>query len=176
MAKKQQTKPTLKEEPKQHKKQRKERRDWKTLFLDALSKSPSVAAAAHAARVNRPYVYEVRSEDKNFAAAWDNAINVSLDLAEDELYRRGVKGYDKPVFYQGDQVGKVREFSDTLLIFMLKAHRPEKYRETIQQQLTGKDGGPIEIADIEAIRKKRWQDVAPMLAALEKENESKISE
>lgn len=171
MAKIKPTKPTLKKEPKQPK----ERRDWKILFLNALSKSPSVAAAANAARVNRSYVYEVRGEDKGFATAWDNAINVSLDLAEDELYRRGVKGYDEPVFYQGEQKSKVRKFSDTLLIFLLKAHRPEKYREMIQQQLTGKDGGPIEIADIEAIRKKRWKDVAPALAALEK-SESKDGE
>lgn len=173
MPKLNQTKPTLSRSRKDVKKKR---RDWKTLFLDSLSSSPNVAAAAKAARVNRPYVYEVRGDDKEFAAAWDNAINVSLDSAEGEMYRRAVQGFDKPVFYQGTECGLVREHSDSLLMFLLKAHRPEKYRETIQQQLTGKDGGPIEIADIEAIRAKRWKDVAPALAALEKKDESKNSE
>lgn len=32
---------------------------------------------------------------------------------------------------------------------------------------TGKSGGPIEVKDIEAIRAKRWADVAPVLASVE---------
>lgn len=155
---------------------KKKRRDWKKLFLDALSESPNVAAAASAAHVNRPYVYEARKNDIDFASAWDNAINVSLDNAEGEMYRRAVSGFDKPVFYQGEECGLVREHSDSLLMFLLKAHRPEKYRETIQQQLTGADGGAIEISDIEAIRAKRWAQVAPLLAELEKQEKEKGKE
>jgi len=30
----------------------------------------------------------------------------------------------KPVYYQGEQCGEVREYSDTLLIFILKARDP----------------------------------------------------
>lgn len=36
-----------------------------------------------------------------------------------------------------------------------------------REEVTGKDGGPIEVLDIEAIRKKRWQQVAPTLAEIE---------
>ena len=33
------------------------------------------------------------------------------------------------MFYKGAVCGHVRRYSDTLLMFLLKAHRPEKYRE-----------------------------------------------
>ena len=35
--------------------------------------------------------------------------------------------------------------SDLLLIFLLKAHRPEKYRETIRQEHTGAAGVPLRV-------------------------------
>lgn len=41
----------------------------------------------------------------------------------------------------------VREYSDTLAIFLLKAHKPEKYRE--RHEHTGPNGGPIQFEKIE---------------------------
>jgi hypothetical protein len=38
-----------------------------------------------------------------------------------EAVRRAKDGYIKPVFHQGVKVGEVREYSDVLLMFMLKA-------------------------------------------------------
>ena len=49
----------------------------------------------------------------------------------------------KPVFYQGKPCGAVQEYSDSLLMFMLKAHDP-KYREKQTHEHTGADGGPID--------------------------------
>ena len=46
-----------------------------------------------------------------------------------EARRRAVKGTDKPVFQRGEQVGTIREYSDTLLMFLLKANKPEKFRD-----------------------------------------------
>jgi hypothetical protein len=48
---------------------------------------------------------------------------------EDEAVRRGREGHLRPVFHQGKEIGAIREYSDTLLIFMLKARRPAKFRE-----------------------------------------------
>jgi len=115
------TKPTLK----------KVRRNWKTPFLTALRTSPDVSRAAKAAHVDRSYVYTARQVDVSFAAAWEDAINQALDAAEGELYRRGVLGIQKPVTIAGKRE-LVVEHSDTLLIFLLKAHRPERYRERLE--------------------------------------------
>ena len=41
-----------------------------------------------------------------------------------------MRGTLSPVYYKGEVVGHVREFSDTLLMFSLKARRPEVYRES----------------------------------------------
>lgn len=116
------------------------------MFVTKLSKSPNISAAARAAKVSRQTVYRVRSEEPEFAAAWDEALAISLDDAEGEMYRRAVKGTLKPIYQQGTKVGSVREYSDTLLIFMLKAHKPEVYRETVRSEITGKDGETIPIA------------------------------
>jgi len=49
------------------------------------------------------------------------------DALEDEAIRRAHDGTMKPVFHGGKKVGEVREYSDKLLIFLLKGCKPEKY-------------------------------------------------
>ena len=117
------------------------------LFCDALAQGSSVSAACSAARIGRRTAYDWRHEDGAFAAAWDEAVEAGTDYLEDEAKRRAAQGVDEPVFYQGEQCGAVRKYSDTLLIFMLKARRPEKYRERANVELTGQGGGPVELDD-----------------------------
>ena len=50
-------------------------------------------------------------------------------VLEPEAIRRTVEGVEKPVYHQGRQVGTVREYSDTLLIFLLKGWKSERYTE-----------------------------------------------
>ena len=53
-----------------------------------------------------------------------------LPLLEAEADRRAVEGVVKPLFYKGQRLPvEVREYSDVLLMFRLKALRPEQYRE-----------------------------------------------
>ena len=102
------------------------------LFIEQLSKYGIVTVAAEkAGNLDRRLLYEKKEEDPEFAKRWDNAIEKSIDLLEDEARRRAYDGYDKPVFQKGVKVGVIREYSDTLLIFLMKANRPEKYREYI---------------------------------------------
>lgn len=80
-------------------------------FLLALANGWSVSKGAKAAGVPRRTVYNWRDDDEIFAADWDHAIEQGTDALEDEAIRRGFKG------------------SDTLLIFTLKARRPEKFKD-----------------------------------------------
>jgi hypothetical protein len=50
-------------------------------------------------------------------------------VLEDEAVRRAYEGVEKPVCQMGKEVGVIREYSDTMLIFLLKGLRPAKYRE-----------------------------------------------
>jgi hypothetical protein len=57
---------------------------------------------------------------------------------EDEARRRAYEGWEEPVWHKGVNCGTVRKFSDTLLIVLLKAHMPEKYRENIKIDLNSR--------------------------------------
>lgn len=120
------------------------KKDYKQVFLERLSKAPNISAAAKAAGYSRKHFYELRNNDPEFAEAWQDALNQALDTAEGELYRRAVRGVVKKVYYQDKHIDTVREYSDTLLIFMLKAHKPEVYRETVRNEHMGENGKPIE--------------------------------
>ncbi len=113
-------------------------------FLEVLAETANVSKAAKAIKMARQYMYQVREQDEEFAAAWDEAVKLGTSALEDEAVRRAKDGTLKPVFYRGEKVGSVREYSDTLLIFLLKARDPEKYADRVKQELTGKNGGPLQ--------------------------------
>jgi hypothetical protein len=86
----------------------------------------SVSAACRAERIGRRTYYDWRTEDPDFAARADAAIEAGTDRLEDQLFVRAAKN------------------DTTAAIFLLKARRPDKYRETVRRELTGADGGPIQ--------------------------------
>lgn len=116
------------------------------IFLTELAKSPNVSGAAKAAGFSRRTAYNYRDTDPEFAAAWDDAIEQATDNLVGEMYRRAYRGTEKPVYYQGEEVGAIREYSDTLAIFLAKAHRPQVYGDKIKQEITGANGGPVRLA------------------------------
>jgi hypothetical protein len=65
---------------------------------------------------------------RRFAERWSEALDEAVERMEREAMRRGVEGYEQPVYYRGRRVGKIKRYSDTLLMFLLRANRPEKYR------------------------------------------------
>lgn len=122
-------------------------RDWKEKFLEELAIAPNVSAAARLAGTNRATAYRHRESDSEFAAAWDDALEQSTDDLVGECYRRATRGCEKPVFHQGEQCGAIREYSDTLAIFLLKSHRPSVYGDKSKIEHTGPNGGPVEFAN-----------------------------
>lgn len=98
-------------------------------FLAALTVGCTVTAAANRAGVHRTTVYVWRGADKEFAAAWDDAYEQGSDHLEDEARRRAVDGVTKPLMYKGKKCGSIQEYSDTLMITLLKARRPERFRD-----------------------------------------------
>lgn len=105
----------------------KDRGDKKAIFVLALRDGHSVKKAAEAAGVTRATCYRWRADDPHFEFDWDEAVEEGTDTLEDEAMRRARDGVDKPVYYQGKEVGTIKEYSDTLLIFMLKARRRQKF-------------------------------------------------
>lgn len=99
----------------------------KAEFIENLSRGWTVTAAAKATKISRRGVYFWRDEDPDFAAAWDDAIAAGNEMLEQEAYRRAVEGNMRPVFIKGEMVGEVREYSDHLLMFLLRGRKPETF-------------------------------------------------
>ena len=117
----------------------------KRAFLSALAKTGNVTKAAQASGIFRTTHYDWLQDDTDgsYAAAVKDAMAEAADLLEEEARRRAVEGWEEPVWYQGEQVGIVRKYDSTLLIFLLKGAWPEKYGRE-RHELTGKDGGAIQ--------------------------------
>lgn len=98
-------------------------------FLDALAETGNVSAAARTAGVSRSHAYTLKAADPDFAAEWTDSLEAAVDALEAEARRRALDGVETPHFHQGRVCGTVRKYSDTLLMFLLRAHRPERYRE-----------------------------------------------
>lgn len=115
-------------------------------FLEALAAGWSVTKSAGLAGTDRRRLYEQRDQDEEFASAWAEAVELGTDALEDELRRRSIDGYDEETFDgKGELVRRVRRLSPQDLITALKARRPEVYRENQRVELTGADGGALEV-------------------------------
>jgi hypothetical protein len=143
------------------KKARARKQDWRPRFLVAFEAHVTVSEACAVAEVSRSNVYSERARSPEFAAAWDDVEERSTEGMEAEARRRAVEGWiERGIFDgEGEQVGEVRKFSDTLLIFLLKARRPKVYRENKSIEHTGVDGGPI-AAEITTVGAKEVADAA----------------
>lgn len=103
------------------------KRGWRKRFIAALRDSANVRWACMQAGVTRQAAYQYREDHEKFKAEWDEALEDACDILEGRAWQRS-------------------ETSDPLLIFLLKAHRPGKYRE--RSELTGLNGGPIETKNV----------------------------
>ena len=95
------------------------------LFLDNLRKCGIPSVAARATGRSEIAYQVIRSKNKSFAAAWDWAIRESNSLLEMEARRRAVQGVEKTIWYKGEEVGTVIEYSDMLLKFLLERKHPD---------------------------------------------------
>lgn len=117
-------------------------------FLKELATIPNVVRACRKVGISRARAYEVYEAEPDFAKRWDEALKEGVESLEAEMHRRAYEGFrGRPVVHKGGIVTDIVEYSDTLAIFLAKAHAPEKYRETSRMELTGKDGGPVETRD-----------------------------
>lgn len=97
----------------------------KKAFLEELSKHglvtiASKVASPHSEKGCHVTFYEERSRDPEFARAWEEALVIADEATIKELHRRGIEGYEKPVWgslgsNQGTgQVGTETVYSDKM--------------------------------------------------------------
>lgn len=135
----------------------------KVAFLAALVETCSVAHACKAVDINRCTAYRWRDAEPEFARAWDSAKDLGVEILEDEAVRRAYEGVlQQTLTKDGKEIATRTEYSDTLLIFLLKGNRPNKYRERMDVR-TGelKDKSEAELrAELEQLLRQTNQPAA----------------
>lgn len=101
-------------------------------FLDMLGECANCTKAAEFAGIAKSLIYARRNKEPEFEKAYQEAYQRGYDVLEEECQRRAFAGYDKPVFQGGRRVGVIREYSDTLAMFLMKGNKPGKYRDRIE--------------------------------------------
>lgn len=84
---------------------------WRPAFLAALRETGNIRASCRVAGIDRRAVMRAYKSSLEFHAEWEKAMEEATDALEIIARRRAV------------------DSSDTLLIFLLKALDPQKYRE-----------------------------------------------
>ena len=79
-----------------------------------------------------------------YAKHFEDAHEQACDRLETEMIRRGLHGWDEPVYGKlpgkdtgSGQVGTIRKYSDRMLEIALKACRPERFRERFEHSGPG---------------------------------------
>lgn len=115
----------------------------KAAYLRNYATTGRIMESAYKAGVDPSSVKRWRGEDDGFVEAEGAAHDVFVEWLESVAIKRATEGVAKPVFQGGQQVGTTQEFSDVLLIFLMKGERPGKYRDQAKIELTGPGGGPL---------------------------------
>ena len=117
-----------------------------TRFLKAFAEHATVSSGAAVVGIGRRTHYDWLEKDEAYAARFADADADVTEALEAEARRRAQVGVEEPVYYQGKVVGQTRRFSDLLLIFLLKARRPEVYRERVDHTHGKPGGGPVVVS------------------------------
>ena len=112
----------------------------RAIFIENVAQMGNVAMAARATGWSRGTPYALRKTDKLFAEAWKEAEDIAVDMLEGQAWSLAMKGVKEPVFHNGEQCGFKVKYSERMLEILLKARRPNTYRENIKAELDVKGG------------------------------------
>lgn len=113
-------------------------------FLVSLRAGNTVKQAALDSGVSRITVFRWRESNDQFGKDWTDALKEGDEAVIQEIHRRAIEGVDKPVFQGGVEVGRIRQYSDVLLIVYAKMRGIFQENAVIQHQ------GKVEVIDARA--------------------------
>ncbi len=113
--------------------------------LEGYAEFGQVRKACQEAGVSHSMHYEWLRQYPEYRSAFERMRDPVMDLMEDEAVRRAVEGVERPMTIAGKEVW-VREFSDQLLMFLLKARNRRVFGDRSDDTL--KVEGELSIAQI----------------------------
>lgn len=105
--------------------------DVQRAFIQALAETGLVEHAARAVDMSVGSAYRLRRAPggESFARAWVAALAGAADRALDVAFTRAIEGQEEPVFDRdGCRIGAKRRTSDRLMMFILRAYMPDRFR------------------------------------------------
>jgi hypothetical protein len=126
--------------------------DWAPHFIEQLMTGCSLKDAARLSNISQTVTLRRRATDPEFAEAWRTAAAIGTEHLEEEAARRAYHGTLKPVFYKGVKCGVVREYSDSLMMFLLKGRKPEVYRDNVGDNVRGDKYVQVNVQAAEQVR------------------------
>lgn len=133
-------------------------------FLASLRETCNVTQSAEQCGISRRYIYYLMDSDPEFEKLVEAAVKRGVSSLEDEARRRAT-GYDEDVYFKGRLAGKVRKYSDILLIFLLKAHKPEIYRDKFELPAVNPDDAK-RVAEARTVLKRLNTDELSTIATV----------
>ncbi len=112
-------------------------------FLACYAACGSLTRAARWSKIHRQTHYDWMKNIPEYPGEFATAEKLAARTLQDEAVRRAHEGVKKAVYYKGKVVGYETEFSDTLMITMLKATDPEKFRDRSDNRHSGADGSKL---------------------------------
>ena len=97
-------------------------------FILGYALTGSFRLAAQRAGCEKTIHYHWRDTDPAYAAAFEYAKDMAADVVQDEIMRRAM-GWEEQHLAADGTPYNVCKYSDLLIIFRMKAMRPQEYRE-----------------------------------------------
>lgn len=117
-----------------------QRAQLKHAFLESYKLWANISFACETAGVARRDVYNWQETDQDFVLAMRQAGEAATERLEKEAWRRATEGspYTRTSYYRGEPVGTDHkiEYSDQLMMLLLRARRPDLYREKVDLAVT----------------------------------------
>ncbi len=114
-------------------------------FIAILSDSGSVRTAAYGVTMTPQSAYALRRSAgaEGFAAAWEAAIGAASNQLIDVAVDRAINGVHDPVFNRdGQRIASRVRYNDRLLMFLLRAHAPARFRHANRDARDAKEALP----------------------------------
>ena len=100
-------------------------------FIGALADCGVVVEAARSVGMSDRAAYTLRRAPgaEGFAAAWDAALAAASRRLIDIAFDRAINGVDDVIIdKEGNHIYTKRKYNDRLLMFLIRAHAPDRYR------------------------------------------------
>lgn len=120
--------------------------DKQRAFIEALADCGSVVTAAQQVGMSESSAYRLRRSPgaEAFDRAWSAAIDAASKKLLDAAFERALVGSEEPVFdREGNRVGRRLRQSDRLLMFLLRAYGPDRFRDAGPDRITAPAAAPV---------------------------------